>query len=125
MKADRSFTLIEVMLAIAIFALMITGFALALDDALGMYIDLGKISKNRRMIESAASLVLATNNNPAPTPETDFPEFSGVRWEIVEVPVVLGNGEILPRFRKVTLETGGNQTATGLNQASLILAPAR
>jgi prepilin-type N-terminal cleavage/methylation domain-containing protein len=125
MKASQSFTLIEVMLAVAIFGLMITGFAVALDHALGMYIDLGQISKNRRMLESAASLVLATNNNPMPSEQEDFPGLSGVRWRTEEVRISLTNGEIVPPFRKIILETGGAKSDLGLQKVSFILTPTR
>lgn len=127
MKANPSFTLIEVMLAVAIFATMITGFAVALDRALAMYIDLGQISKNRRMLESAASLVLATNNNPMPSGEENFPgpKLAGVRWKTDEVRVLLTNGEVLPPFRKIILQTGGAKSDPAIQKMSFILPPMR
>jgi prepilin-type N-terminal cleavage/methylation domain-containing protein len=127
MRASRSFTLIEVMLAVAIFATMITGFAVALDHALAMYIDLGQISKNRRMIESAASLVLATNNNLMASGDENFPDtnLAGVRWRTEEVRVSLTNGEVSPPFRKIILEIGGAKSDLGLQKMSFILTPMR
>ena len=127
MKASPSFTLIEVMLAVAIFAITITGFAVALDRALAMYIDLGQISKNRRMLESAVSLVLATNNNPLPSGEEDFPHpnLAGVRWKTEEVRVFLTNGEVSPPFRKIILQTGGAKSDLGIQKISFILPAVR
>lgn len=122
MKIRPAFTLIEVMLAMAIFAVMITGFALALDQALNMYRQLGDVSRNRRLLESAAALVLATNNNPLPSSAQDFPGMPGVRWQIAEVKIMLTNGELQPPFRKVVLEV---EKAEGQKRLSLILPAAR
>jgi len=64
MKApSRSFTLIEVMLAVAIFAFAVVGFGVALNDVLGVNSEILRTAQRRQAIESVAALILASTNN--------------------------------------------------------------
>ena len=88
----RGFTLIEVMLAVAIFALAAVGFAVALNDVFGIQTQLIKTSQVRQAVESCAAKILATTNNLTPTGErfVEDPFFSTERFrvEISANPVV-------------------------------------
>jgi prepilin-type N-terminal cleavage/methylation domain-containing protein len=83
-KAARSFTLIEVMLAVAIFALAAVGFAVALNDVLGIQVELMRTSQVRQAVESCAAKILATTNNPTATGKNfvDEPSFSADRVKV-------------------------------------------
>ena len=61
------FTLIEVMLAVAIFAFAVVGFGVALNDVLGVNSDILRTAQRRQAIESVAAQVLARSNNFAET----------------------------------------------------------
>jgi len=63
MKASRSFTLIEVMLAVAVFAFAAVGFAVALNDVLGINVEMIRTSQRRQAVESLAARILAASNN--------------------------------------------------------------
>ena len=62
-KKAGGFTLIEVMLAVAIFAFAAIGFAAALNDLLGINLALLRSGGRRQMVESLAAQILATTNN--------------------------------------------------------------
>jgi prepilin-type N-terminal cleavage/methylation domain-containing protein len=62
-KPSASFTLIEVMLAVAVFAFAAVGFAVALNDVLGINVEIMRSSKRRQVVESVAARILATSNN--------------------------------------------------------------
>lgn len=62
-KGPPSFTLIEVMLAVAVFAFAAVGFAKALNDILGINVDMMRTSQRRQAVESLAARVLAASNN--------------------------------------------------------------
>ncbi len=62
-KKAGGFTLIEVMLAVAIFAFAAIGFAAALNDVLGINLALLRSGGRRQMVESLAAEILATTNN--------------------------------------------------------------
>jgi prepilin-type N-terminal cleavage/methylation domain-containing protein len=66
-KKAGGFTLIEVMLAVAIFAFAAIGFAAALNDVLGINLALLRSGGRRQMVESLAAEILATTNNLQPT----------------------------------------------------------
>jgi prepilin-type N-terminal cleavage/methylation domain-containing protein len=57
------FTLIEVMLAVAIFAFAAIGFAAALNDVLGINLELLRSGGRRQAVESLAAQILASTNN--------------------------------------------------------------
>jgi prepilin-type N-terminal cleavage/methylation domain-containing protein len=62
-KKSGGFTLIEVMLAVAIFAFAAIGFAAALNDVLGINLALLRSGGRRQMVESLAAQILASTNN--------------------------------------------------------------
>lgn len=62
-KGSRSFTLIEVMLAVAVFAFAAVGFAVALNDVLGINVEMMRTSQRRQAVESLAARILAASNN--------------------------------------------------------------
>lgn len=65
-KKSASFTLIEVMLAVAVFAFAAVGFAVALNDVLGINVEMMRTSQRRQEVESLAAKILATANNLQP-----------------------------------------------------------
>jgi len=83
-RAVRGFTLIEVMLAVAIFALAAVGFAVALNDVLGIQVELMRTNQVRQAVESCAAKILATTNNLTPTGKNfvDEPAFSTERLKV-------------------------------------------
>ena len=66
-KSSPSFTLIEVMLAVAIFAFAAVGFSVALNDVIGINVELLRTGMRRQAVESCAARILATTNNLQPT----------------------------------------------------------
>lgn len=62
-KNSSSFTLIEVMLAVAVFAFAAVGFAVALNDVLGINVEMMRTSQRRQAVESLAAQILAASNN--------------------------------------------------------------
>lgn len=62
-KKSTGFTLIEVMLAVAIFAFAVVGFARALNDVLGVNSEILRTAQRRQAIESLAAQILARSNN--------------------------------------------------------------
>ena len=62
-KKAGGFTLIEVMLAVAIFAFAAIGFAAALNDVLGINLALLRSGGRRQAVESLAAQILAATNN--------------------------------------------------------------
>lgn len=62
-KGSSSFTLIEVMLAVAVFAFAAVGFAVALNDVLGINVEMMRTSQRRQAVESLAARILAASNN--------------------------------------------------------------
>jgi prepilin-type N-terminal cleavage/methylation domain-containing protein len=62
-KKTGGFTLIEVMLAVAIFAFAAIGFAAALNDVLGINLALLRSGGRRQAVESLAAQILAMTNN--------------------------------------------------------------
>ena len=70
----QAFTLLEVMLAVAIFAVAAVGFAVALNDVLGIQAQLMRTSQVRQAVESCAARILAVTNNLAPTGEGFVPD---------------------------------------------------
>lgn len=64
---SSAFTLIEVMLAVAIFAFAVVGFGVALNDVLGVNSEILRIGQRRQAIESALAQILAKTNNLLPS----------------------------------------------------------
>lgn len=62
-RANRGFTLIEVMLAVAIFAFAVVGFGVALNNVLGVNSEILRTAQRRQAIESVAAQILARSNN--------------------------------------------------------------
>ncbi len=60
---ERGFTLIEVMLAVAIFAFAVVGFGVALNDVLGVNSEILRTAQRRQAIESVAAQILARSKN--------------------------------------------------------------
>jgi prepilin-type N-terminal cleavage/methylation domain-containing protein len=59
----RGFTLIEVMLAVAIFAFAVVGFGVALNDVLGVNSEILRTAQRRQAMESVAAQILARSKN--------------------------------------------------------------
>jgi prepilin-type N-terminal cleavage/methylation domain-containing protein len=66
-RGSPSFTLIEVMLAVAVFAFAAVGFAVALNEVIGINVELLRTGMRRQAMESCAAKILATTNNLQPT----------------------------------------------------------
>ena len=64
---DSSFTLIEVMLAVAVFAFAAVGFTVALNEVIGINVELLRTGMRRQAVESCAARILAVTNNLQPT----------------------------------------------------------
>ena len=62
-SGSKSFTLIEVMLAVAVFAFAAVGFAVALNDVLGINVEMMRASQRRQAVESQAARILAASNS--------------------------------------------------------------
>lgn len=75
-KGSSSFTLIEIMLAVAIFAFAVVGFSVALTDVLGVNAEILRTAQRRQAAESAVAQILAVSNNLA---ERDWKQIPG--WE--------------------------------------------
>lgn len=58
----RGFTLIEVMLAVAIFAFAVVGFAVALNDVLGVNSEILRTAQRRQALESALAQILSASS---------------------------------------------------------------
>jgi hypothetical protein len=66
-RGSPSFTLIEVMLAVAVFAIAVLGSARALEEMIGIHLELLQTGMRRQAVESCAARILATTNNPQST----------------------------------------------------------
>ena len=62
-RGDSSFTLIEVMLAVAVFAFAAVGFTVALNEVIGINVELLRTGMRRQAVESCAARILAVTNN--------------------------------------------------------------
>ena len=81
-SASRSFTLIEVMLAVAVFAFAAVGFAVALNDVLGINVEMMRTSQRRQAVESLAARILAASNNLQPGRQQWQTEAKYKTWEL-------------------------------------------
>ena len=66
-RGAPSFTLIEVMLAVAVFAFAAVGFSVALNEVIGIQVELLRTGMRRQAVESCAARILAVTNNLQPT----------------------------------------------------------
>ena len=66
-RGAASFTLIEVMLSVAVFAFAAVGFAVALNEVIGINVELLRTGMRRQAVESCAARILAVTNNLQPT----------------------------------------------------------
>ena len=107
---SRGFTLIEVMLAVAIFALAAVGFAVALNDVFGIQTQLIKTSLVRQAVESCAAKILATTNNLTPTGErfVEEPLLSTERFR-----VEISANPLLPPIQIPTPDGRGTRQMAG------------
>ena len=62
-RGAASFTLIEVMLSVAVFAFAAVGFAVALNEVIGINVQLLRTGMRRQAVESCAAKILSTSNN--------------------------------------------------------------
>jgi len=84
MRSGRGgFTLIEVMLAVAIFAFAVVGFGRALNDVLGVNSEILRTAQRRQAIESVAAQILAISNNFAPAAMEPVPGWGSEKTWVV------------------------------------------
>lgn len=105
-KKSGGFTLIEVMLAVAIFAFAVVGFGVALNDVLGVNSEILRTAQRRQAIESVAAQILARSNNFQETGWTAVPGWGTEKtWTISQrvQPVLVD----VPAPNAVTLSLGG------------------
>jgi len=84
-KGSLGFTLIEVMLAVAIFAFAVVGFAVALNDVLGVNSEILRTAQRRQAVESVAAQILARSNNFAETGWVEVPGWGSAKtWTVTQ-----------------------------------------
>jgi len=94
-RGSPSFTLIEVMLAVAVFAFAAVGFAVALNEVIGINVELLRTGMRRQAMESCAAKILAITNNLLPTGkkfrpiEDDGTVFLGAAVNLINPPIEL------------------------------------
>jgi len=134
MKATRTaFTLIEVMLAVAVFSFAVVGFGVALNEVLGINAEFLELAEKRQALDAAAARVLAVSNNLV---ETDWQRLPGwgseKRWWIVqrtqpvppfEVPGPNNTRVFLAGWWRVELrvETPGQGRSAGEDRVAVML----
>ena len=104
-RGAASFTLIEVMLSVAVFAFAAVGFAVALNEVIGINVELLRTGMRRQAVESCAARILSTTNNLQPTGKEFRPvEDDGVLFlkaavNPIEPPIELPgtNNSVAPR----------------------------
>ena len=104
-RGSPSFTLIEVMLAVAVFAFAAVGFAVALNEVIGINVELLRTGMRRQAVESCAAKILSTSNNLQPTGkefrpvEDDGVLFLKARMNQIDPPIMLPgtNNSVAPR----------------------------
>ena len=105
-RGAPSFTLIEVMLSVAVFAFAAVGFAVALNEVIGINVELLRTGMRRQAVESCAAKILSTSNNLQPTGKEFRPvEDDGVLFlkaavNPIEPPIELPgtNNSVAPRL---------------------------
>lgn len=106
MRTSAAFTLIEVMLAVAIFAFAVVGFGVALNDVLGINSEILRTAQRRQAIESVAAQILARSNNFAESGWTPVPNWgSESTWTLSQAtkPVLIN----VPGPNNTSLPMGG------------------
>ena len=106
------FTLLEVLLALGVFALAAVGLVIAIDTALRAALTVRERSMARRELESRLAYCLADRPGPAKrvlTPEQNH----GVRVEetLVSWPMKDGTGKEVAGMKKLTILTGSGALA--------------
>ena len=100
-----SFTLIEVMLAVAVFAFAAVGFAVALNEVIGINVELLRTVTRRQAMESCAAKILAATNRLEQTDEKGLPiEDDGTIFLVmhpIKSPVELPGANNSPTTRKI------------------------
>jgi prepilin-type N-terminal cleavage/methylation domain-containing protein len=103
-RGDSSFTLIEVMLAVAVFAFAAVGFTVALNEMIGINVELLRTGMRRQAVESCAARILAVTNNLQTTKgfrdvEDDGVFFLKARVNLIDPPIELPgtNNSAAPR----------------------------
>jgi prepilin-type N-terminal cleavage/methylation domain-containing protein len=104
-RGSPSFTLIEVMLAVAVFAFAAVGFSVALNEVIGIQVELLRTGMRRQAVESCAARILAVTNNLQPTKgfrdlENDGVFFLKAAVNPIEPPIELPgtNNSMAPRL---------------------------
>ena len=105
-RGAAAFTLIEVMLSVAVFAFAAVGFAVALNEVIGINVELLRTGMRRQAVESCAARILSTTNNLQPTGKEFRPvEDDGVLFlkaavNPIEPPIELPgtNNSVAPRL---------------------------
>jgi len=104
-RGAASFTLIEVMLSVAVFAFAAVGFAVALNEVIGINVELLRTGMRRQAVESCAARILSTTNNLQPTKGFRDVEDDGVLFlkaaaNPIEPPIELPgtNNSVAPRL---------------------------
>lgn len=80
--AARSFTLIEVMLAVAIFAFAAVGATISLNNILAITSEASTVNQQRQAVESLAAKILASSNNFQPTDFVQEPWPLSTNWTL-------------------------------------------
>ena len=104
-RGSPSFTLIEVMLAVAVFAFAAVGFTVALNEVIGINVELMRTGMRRQAVESCAARILAVTNNLQRTKgfrdlEDDGVFFLKAAVNPIEPPIELPgtNNSVAPRL---------------------------
>lgn len=104
-RGAAAFTLLEVMLAVAVFAFAAVGFTVALNEVMGINVELMRTGMRRQAVESCAARILAVTNNLQPTGkefrevEDDGVIFLKAAMNPIEPPIELPgtNNSVAPR----------------------------
>lgn len=80
--AARSFTLIEVMLAVAVFAFAAVGATVSLNNILAITSEASTLNQQRQAVESLAAKILASSNNFQPTDFVQEPWPLSTNWTL-------------------------------------------
>lgn len=80
--AAHSFTLIEVMLAVAIFAFAAVGATVSLNNILAITSEASTVNQQRQAVESLAAKILASSNNFQPTDFVQEPWPLSTNWTL-------------------------------------------